>query len=157
MTDVDRLTTLIEPVLAAERAELVDLELAGTRGRPIVRAYVDTEGGVTLDACARLSRRIEAALEEAGAVPETYVLEVSSPGIERPLTRRSHFERFAGKDVDVRLHAKKGGRKRFLGVLETIEDRPDGGWAIVVRDADGEDRWTFESHEIARARLHVKW
>jgi ribosome maturation factor RimP len=155
MVDRERLTALIEPVVEREGAELVDLEVAGSLGRPIVRAYVDTEGGVTLDECARLSRRLEEMLESAGAVPERYVLEVSSPGIERPLTKRVHFERYLGREVTVRLHHKRDGQKRFVGTLEGIEDRDAGSYAITI--ADPNHRWTFDATEIARARLHVKW
>lgn len=155
MPDVDRLTALIEPVVEEAGAELVDLEVAGSAGRPVVRVYADTEDGITLDACARLSRRLEAALESAEAVPERYVIEVSSPGIERPLTRRAHFERYAGEDVEVRLYAKRDGRKKFVGTLGEVEDRDDG-WAITVIGSDDE-RWTFDEKDIARAKLHVTW
>lgn len=156
MTDADLLKALMEPILQAQGAELVDLEVAGSRGRPVLRAYVDTEEGVTLDECARLSRLLEREIEDAGAVPERYVLEVSSPGIERPLTKRRHFERYAGRSVEVRLYAKRGGRKKFLGTLEGVEPR-DAGYAVVVIDPDSGERWAFEEDEIARARLHVEW
>jgi ribosome maturation factor RimP len=153
MPDPSRLITLVEPIVEQAGAELVDLEVAGSYGRPVVRAYVDTEEGITLDECARLSRLLEAELERSGAVPERYVLEVSSPGIERPLTRRAHFERFVGHAVDVRLYAKRDGRKKFMGTLEVVEDG-ERGFRIVVRD--GQERWTFAEDEIARARLHVR-
>jgi ribosome maturation factor RimP len=119
-----------------------------------VRAYVDTEEGITLDECARLSRLLESELERSGAIPERYVLEVSSPGIERPLTRRAHFERFVGHEVDVRLYAKREGRKNYVGTLERVEDG-DRGFRIVVRN--DEEQWTFAEDEIARARLHARW
>lgn len=156
MTDADRLKALMEPILEAEGAELVDLEVAGSRGRPVLRAYVDTEEGVTLDECARLSRLLERELEDAGAVPERYVLEVSSPGIERPLTRRRHFERYIGREVEVRLYAKREDRKKFVGTLEGVEERHDG-YAVVMTDPASGERWTFEDDTIARARLHVDW
>ncbi|MBW3661298.1 MAG: ribosome maturation factor RimP [Gemmatimonadetes bacterium] len=157
MTDADRLKALMEPILEAEGAELVDLEVAGSRGRPVVRAYVDTEEGVTLDECARFSRLLERELEESGAVPERYVLEVSSPGLERPLTKRRHFERFAGREVEVRLYAKRGGRKNFVGTLEGVRDGDGDGFEVVVLDPDTGERWTFAEDAIARARLHVRW
>lgn len=157
MPDVERLTALIEPVVESAGAELVELEVAGSSARPVVRAYVDTESGVTLDECARLSRLVEAALESSGTVPERYVLEVSSPGLERPLTRRRHFERHLGREIQVRLYRKRDDRKRFVGTLERVEDRTGGSFAIVVRDAGGDATWTFDEEEIARARLHVRW
>ncbi len=162
MTDADRLKALMEPILEAEDAELVDLELAGSRGRPVIRAYVDTEEGVTLDECARLSRLLERELEDVGAVPERYVLEVSSPGLERPLTKRGHFERFAGREVEIRLYAKRDGRKKFVGTLEGTRDRETGdpdddGYLVVVTDPDSGEPWTFEEDTIAKARLHFEW
>ena len=156
MPDVDRLTALIEPVVEEAGAELVDLEVAGSAGRPVVRVYADTDEGITVGACARLSRRLETALEDAGAVPERYVIEVSSPGIDRPLTRLAHFERYAGEEVEVRLYAKREGRKVFVGTLEGVETGAGDGWAITVAGPD-EERWRFEEDEIARARLHVAW
>ena len=154
MPDPSRLIAVIEPIVEQAGAELVDLQVAGSHGRPVVRAYVDTDGGITLDECARLSRLMEAELESSGTVPERYVLEVSSPGIDRPLTRRKHFERFVGQEIDVRLYAKRDGRKKFVGTLERVEDG-DAGFRIIVRD--GQERWTFAEEEIARARLHVRW
>lgn len=154
MPDPSRLIAALEPIVEQAGAELVDLEVAGSHGRPVVRAYVDTEQGITLDECARLSRLLEAELERAGAVPERYVLEVSSPGIERPLIRRSHFERFVGHEIDVRLYTKREGRKKYVGTLEAVEDG-ERGFRIVVRD--GQERWTFAEEEIARAKLHVRW
>lgn len=154
MPDPSRLIAVIEPIVEQAGAELVDLEVAGSHGRPVVRAYVDTDGGITLDECARLSRLLEAELERSGTVPERYVLEVSSPGIDRPLTRRQHFERFVGHEIDVRLYAKRDGRKKFVGTLERVEDG-DAGFRIIVRD--GQERWAFADDEIARARLHVRW
>ncbi|HEY7472087.1 MAG TPA: ribosome maturation factor RimP [Gemmatimonadota bacterium] len=154
MPDPSRLIAVIEPIVEQAGAELVDLEVAGSHGRPVVRAYVDTEEGITLDECARLSRLLESELERSGAIPERYVLEVSSPGIERPLTRRAHFERFVGHEVDVRLYAKREGRKNYVGTLERVEDG-DRGFRIVVRN--DEEQWTFAEDEIARARLHARW
>jgi ribosome maturation factor RimP len=154
MPDPSRLIAALEPIVEQAGAELVDLEVAGSHGRPVVRAYVDTEQGITLDECARLSRLLEAEIERTGAVPERYVLEVSSPGIERPLIRRSHFERFVGHEIDVRLYTKREGRKKYVGTLEAVEDG-ERGFRIVVRD--GQERWTFAEEEIARAKLHVRW
>lgn len=154
MPDPSRLIAVIEPIVEQAGAELVDLEVAGSHGRPVVRAYVDTLGGITLDECARLSRLVEAELERSGMVPERYVLEVSSPGIDRPLTRRQHFERFVGHEIDVRLYSKRDGRKKFVGTLERVEDT-ERGFRIIVRDE--QERWTFADDEIARTRLHVRW
>jgi ribosome maturation factor RimP len=159
MSDVDRMMVVVEPVVEQAGAELVNLEIGGSRGRPVVRVYVDKEAGVTLDDCARLSRLIERELESAGTVPDRYVLEVSSPGIERPLSRRREFERFIGREIAIRLQVGRDGRKRFTGVLENVVDQGDDSFGIVVRDSVGgtADRWTFGHGEIANAKLHVDW
>jgi ribosome maturation factor RimP len=154
MPDPSRLIAVVEPIVEQAGAELVDLEVAGSHGRPVVRAYVDTVEGITLDECARLSRLLESELERTGEVPERYVLEVSSPGIDRPLTRRAHYERFVGHKIDVRLYTKRDGRKKYVGTLERVENG-ERGFRIVVRD--GQEQWTFAEDEIARARLHVEW
>ena len=153
--DRARVTALMEPVVQRAGAELVDLEVVGSPGRPVLRAYVDTPEGITLDACARLSRQLEEMLESSGAVPARYVLEVSSPGIERPLTKREHFERYRGEEVAVRLFQKQGDRKRFVGAIEDVGDGPAGSYTVTIAGEDG--RWTFGSQAIARARLHVRW
>lgn len=159
MSDVDRMRVVVEPVVERAGAELVNVEIGGSQGRPVVRIYVDTEAGVTLDDCARLSRLIEREFESSGMVPERYVLEVSSPGIERPLARRRDFERFAGREIAIRLCSSREGRKRFTGVLEGVVDRGDDSFGVVVRDSVGGtgDRWTFGHDEIASAKLHVDW
>ncbi len=156
MPDAKRLSVLIEPIVTREGAELVDLEVAGSRQRPVVRVFVDRPGGVGVDDCARLSRLLETELETAEAVPETYVLEVSSPGIDRPLRERRHFERYVGHEVEVRLYAARDGRRRVVGTLEAVVDAKDGAFAISVVEPEG-TRWTFAENEIARARLHWSW
>src|SRR5262247_3261998 len=94
-----------------------ELEQLGSKNRPVLRLRIDrpdsAEGkGVTIDDCSRVSRAIEQYLEEQGRIAERYVLEVSSPGIERPLHRRRDFERFAGREVAVKLHRPLGEHGR---------------------------------------------
>ena len=156
MPDVDRLSALIEPLVALDGAELVDVEVAGSRKKPVVRVYVDRPGGIGVDDCARISRLLEVGLETAAAVPETYVLEVSSPGLDRPLRERRHFERYVGRDVEIRLFAPQGGRRRIVGVLERVADADEDSFAITVVDPEGA-RWTFAERDIAKARLHWSW
>jgi ribosome maturation factor RimP len=156
MPDVDRLSALIEPLVAREGVELVDVEVTGSRRRPVVRVYVDRPGGVGVDDCARISRLLEAGLETATAVPETYVLEVSSPGLDRPLRERRHFERYVGRDVEIRLFAPRDGRRRIVGTLERVADADEHSFAITVVDPEGR-RWTFSDRDIAKARLHWTW
>jgi ribosome maturation factor RimP len=113
---------LVEPLLAQESAELVDLQILREHGRQILRFFLDKSGGITLDDCEHLSHRIGALLDEADAVPGSYVLEVSSPGLDRVLKKERDFVRFAGQAVQVRLRLAQDGRRNFKGTLTGFSD-----------------------------------
>jgi ribosome maturation factor RimP len=113
---------LVEPLLAQESAELVDLQILREHGRQILRFFLDKSGGITLDDCEHLSHRIGALLDEADAVPGSYVLEVSSPGLDRVLKKERDFVRFAGQAVQVRLRLAQDGRRNFKGTLTGFAD-----------------------------------
>jgi len=115
--DIARIETLVGPLLAQEAAELVDLEIVHEHGSRILRFYLDKEGGITLDDCEHLSNRLGAFLDETDAVPGPYVLEVSSPGLDRVLKKEKDFLRFAGKAVEIRLRVPQDGRRNFKGTL----------------------------------------
>jgi len=100
--------------------ELVMVQVAGSRRQGIVRLFVDHQDGVTHDLCARVSAVVGSALEEADALDGPYALEVSSPGIERPLRKRSHFEAQIGKPVYVKTKEPVNGRKVWQGVLRSV-------------------------------------
>ena len=113
--------------------EFVHSEVAGSKRNPIVRLIIDKPGGVTLEDCAQVSRHVEAILDRDDFIPTAYVLEVSSPGIERELYVLADFERFTGKDVRVKTNRPVGGQRNFsgtiLGAIDNeieIEDRTNG-------------------------------
>lgn len=156
------LTHEIEVGLAELGFELVELEKAGTASRPVLRLRIDRvdgfeEGvGVTVDDCARVSRSLEARLEASSRFPATYVLEVSSPGVERPLVRPRDFDRFAGREVA--LHGKQplAGRARKLQG-ELIGLRGEGATeAVALRLPDGEELEVPRA-EVTRAHLVFRW
>lgn len=170
--DVRALEAVIEPVLQAVGYELCHVEWAAAPGRRILRVYLDHEGGVTLDDCARVTRIVENALDAAevagagglGAVlAGPYTLEVSSPGIERPLSRASHFRRFRGRHACVRTHAPPvpgNPQRTFHGEIDDIEadpDRPDDEHAgvLVLRDETGA-RHRIALPQIRRANLEYE-
>ena len=129
-----------------EGVELVLLEEAGSRRSRILRLYIDHPGGVTHDLCARISAAVGRGLDEADAFDGTYSLEVSSPGIERPLRKRVHFEAQVGKKVYVKTSMPVHGSKVWQGTLvEVGEDE------IVVREAGREAR--IPVGEIGSAHL----
>ena len=101
------LRTLLEPGVRALGFELVDSELAGRGRNAVLRVYIDGPHGVTVDDCAEVSRQLSAILDVEDPFPERYVLEVSSPGLDRPLVRREDFERFVGVITSYSIHYTK--------------------------------------------------
>lgn len=144
------LRSMLEPGIRALGFELVDVEYATAGGRNVLRIYIDRPDGVTVDDCATVSRQVSAALDVEDPIPEQYVLEVSSPGLDRPLVKREDFERFAGEMVKVRMGEAVLGRKNFKGTLVGVE-----GDMIVV-DVD-QERYRLPIARIERARLVPQW
>ncbi len=132
-----RVLPLVEPLVVAEGLELVDIQLAGGS----LQVFVDRPGGLDLESISLLSRRISDVLDENDPVPGRYVLEVSSPGLERPLRRPDHFRRFVGTTVSVKTKPGVDGERRQKGPLEEADD--DG---IVVAGR----RLSYSDIEIAR-------
>ncbi len=142
--------------------ELVELERAGSRARPILRAYIDRpdsrpgEPGVSLDDCTRVSRALEPYLDAREDLSDRYVLEVSSPGVERPLVRRRDWERFAGSEAKVRGKEPLSGRGRTLeGVIVGI-DGAEGEERVRLRLPGGEEV-EVPLAEISGANLVYRW
>lgn len=137
--------------------ELVDLEEAGHARRPILRLRIDVPDsgpgrGVSLDDCVRTSRALESYLDERQDVPERYVLEVSSPGVERPLVRRRDFERFAGQEAALVGKTPLAGRSRRLeGELLGISGEPDS--ELVRLRLTGGEEVEVPRAQISRAHL----
>jgi ribosome maturation factor RimP len=141
--------------------ELVELERVGTKTRPILRIRIDKPGskpgaGVTIAECAKVSRELEAYLDNASGLSEQYLLEVSSPGVERPLRRRGDFERFTGFPVSIKLHRKMDVYgKRLDGELLAISGEGDDE-TVSIRLDDGAEV-NVPRVEIARANLVFRW
>jgi ribosome maturation factor RimP len=108
---------LAEPVLEAEGMELIDVECIKMKSRWLVRIYMDKEGGVTLDNCTEASNQMGDILDVHDVPPGPYTLEVSSPGLDRPLVRDKDFMKYKGCKVDIRLHEKIEGIRHFKGRL----------------------------------------
>jgi ribosome maturation factor RimP len=155
------LAEVIEARMAALGFELVELERAGSKTRPVLRVRADRPDaepgqGISLDDCARISRALEEYLDALPTLPASYVLEVSSPGVERPLVRARDFERFAGHEVAVRGYAPLAGRDRRLeGELLGLAVGPEGE-AVRMRLNDGEEVEVARK-DIARANLVFRW
>jgi ribosome maturation factor RimP len=120
---VSRVWELAAPLAEREAMEIVDIEFRheGSRGGRVLRLYLDKEGGPNVDDLSRVSHQLSDLLDSENTVEGAYTLEVSSPGINRPLRRREHFFRFIGKRIRVRTRDMIDGRRSFLGILEAVE------------------------------------
>jgi ribosome maturation factor RimP len=120
------LLRLLEPEVAALGYELVELEFHPHRGGGLLRLYIDRAGpgeeGVTVEDCEAVSRRASAVLDAADPIAGEYTLEVSSPGFDRPLRTKAHFERFAGSRIKVESLVPRAGRRRWTGRLAAVSE-----------------------------------
>ncbi|MBI3299528.1 MAG: ribosome maturation factor RimP [Elusimicrobia bacterium] len=121
MAKLDAIEKDLETLLAQDAVELVDLRYLNEGGRWTLRAYVDKAGGVTLDDCEAVSHRVSAFLDASDVMTHSYVLEVSSPGLDRVIKKDKDFERFASQRVQVRLRTPVDGRRRHSGLLKGLE------------------------------------
>ncbi len=148
-----RAREIAEPILAGEGLELVDVEFVREHGW-ILRLYIDRPGGpgVGLDDCAKASHAVETALDVADLIDHPYSLEVSSPGLNRPLRKPEHFQKAQGKKVKVKTYAPIGEppRKNFSGMLTAVETD-----AVTV-DVEGAGAFRIPMREIAKAHLEYE-
>lgn len=141
--------------------ELVDLEQAGDANRPILRIRIDTqdsaaESGIRVEDCTKVSRGLEAYLDERESISPRYVLEVSSPGVERPLVRPRDFTRFAGREIAVRGKSALAGRsKRLEGTLVGLDEEAEPE-QVILRLSDG-DEVRLPRSDISKANLIFRW
>ncbi len=138
----------MEPLINHAGMELVHLEYTGSPSGMVLRLFIDKPGGVTIDDCAYVSRIISDLLDVKDPIPEHYNLEVSSPGINRPLVRLKDYTRFAGERVFIKTREPVQGRKRFKGVLKGIDQ------GIITIDLD-DGEYGIPLDLVARARLDI--
>ena len=143
-----KIREIVEPLVLHAGMELVNVEyLRGSKGMTL-RITIDREGGVSVDDCAQISRLVSDVLDVKDPVPGHYNLEVSSPGINRPLITRRDFERFTGEKVYIKTRNMIDGRRRYRGILEKVEDD-----TVYVRAVDG--LYAVRIEDISRARLDI--
>lgn len=146
-TDIARLLTdVLDPVAESHGFELVAVEQSGGRKAPVIRVLLDREGGVDLDAICSANAWVDQALEDVAALQGPYTLEVSSPGVDRPLRKLGDFERFAGETAVVTTRARGESRTKWTGTLGGT----DGDTVLLVADGDTV-RIAFD--DIVKARL----
>ena len=144
----DKVTELARPVVEEEGCSLWDVEYVREAGCWYLRIFIDKEGGVGIDDCERISRRLDPLLDEADPIPDSYVFEVGSAGAERELKRPGDFEQFMGHEAEVKTYKPVNGSKAFVGMLAGYADG-----AVTLRV--GAENMTFEKNQIALVRLHV--
>jgi ribosome maturation factor RimP len=140
----DRLRTLVEPAVERLGFEVIDIEFIS--GQRTLRIFIDGPEGIVVDDCARVSRQVSALFDVEDPIPGQYTLEVSSPGLDRPLVKRADFERFAGSEVKIKTLTPIEGRRNFQGRLVGLN-----GECIVLETKEA--RYDLALENIERARL----
>ena len=142
-----RTEAMLMPIVQTKGFELVDVEWVKEGANWYLRAYIDKENGITVDDCEEVSRALSDLLDEEDFISENYILEVSSPGLDRPLKKEKDFARSIGKDVEIRLYKAIDKQKEFTGTLTSYDAD-----SVTLTMEDGSER-TFEKSEIALIRL----
>lgn len=153
-----KITEIVEEMLVdfleEESYELYNTEFVKEGRDWFLRVYIDKplcgdNEYIGTEDCEKVSRFLSEKLDETDPIEQNYYLEVSSPGMDRPLLKRSHYERYIGSEVEIRLYKGKDGTKNIQGILKNIS-----GDNITVADHDGKD-WELQLSEIAKAKLAV--
>ena len=142
-----RVEAYLMPVMEKNQFELVDVEYVKEAGTWYLRAYIDKEGGFTVDDCELVSRQLGEWLDREDFIDDSYILEVSSPGLGRPLKKEKDFKRSLGEQVEVRLYRAVGRQKEFTGALAAYDEN-----TVTLRFEDGTET-SFEKKDIALIRL----
>ena len=146
--DIEKRTEeLVQPIVDAHQFELVDVEFVKEGGNRFLRAYIDKPGGIAVDDCEVVSRALSDLLDKEDYIADSYILEVSSPGLGRPLKKEKDYKRSIGKEVEIRLYRPINREKEFVGVLTSYTDT-----TVTIGNDDGESI-TFEKADIALIRL----
>lgn len=144
----DQVAALALPIVEEEGCTLWDVEYVKEAGSWYLRAFIDREGGVSIEDCERISRRLDPVLDEADPIPESYIFEVGSAGADRELKRPGDYEQFMGSEVELKLYRPVKGSKRYVGELSGYED----GAVTIVQNGEA---LRFEKSQIAQVRLYV--
>ena len=142
-----RTEELITPILDRMNFELVDVEYVKEGGTWYLRAYIDKEGGITVNDCEAVAREMNEILDREDFVEDSYVFEVSSPGLGRPLKKEKDYIRSMGKEVEIRTYRAINREKEFYGILSAYDEN-----TVTIKTEEGTEM-TFEKSDIALIRL----
>ncbi len=143
-----RFEEILTPIAAANGVSVYDVEYVKEAGEYYLRAYIDKEGGVSIDDCEAVSRALDAPLDSEDFIPDAYTLEVSSPGLGRRLTKDRHLEKSLGCPVEIKLFKPLEGEKEWMGELTGYTDKTVSIWV-------GDRTVAFEREQLADMRLHT--
>ena len=138
---------LLIPILERNNFELVDVEYVKEGGSWYLRAYIDKEGGITVVDCELVAREMNELLDQEDFIDDSYIFEVSSPGLGRPLKKEKDYVRSMGKELEIRTYRAINKQKEFYGILKSYDDK-----TVTIETEDGEDL-QFEKSNIALIRL----
>ena len=138
---------LLLPIIEANNFELVDVEYVKEGSNWYLRAYIDKEGGISVDDCEVVSRAFSDKLDEEDFIDDAYIMEVSSPGLGRPLKKEKDYIRSMGKEVEIRTYRAINREKEFYGILSAYDEN-----TVTIKTEDGTEM-TFEKSDIALIRL----
>lgn len=150
--NTDQLVEVLEPNINRLGYELVDMELIKEGGQWFLRIYIDHQNGISLDDCQKVSQELDWVLDESDPIPHSYILEVSSPGAERPLKKEKDFVRFTGRKIKVSTYKPIYNRRKFQGELLGLNESKD----IVLR-VEGEGEVSIPMDNIAKANLVLEF
>lgn len=142
-----RTEALLLPLMEEYQFELVDVEYVKEGGSWYLRAYIDKEGGITVNDCELVARRMNDLLDEKDFIEDSYIFEVSSPGLGRPLKKEKDYVRSMGKELEIRTYRAINRQKEFYGILTAYSE---SSVTIVTED---EEELTFDKKDIALIRL----
>jgi ribosome maturation factor RimP len=146
----EKLVAIIEPAITALGFELIGVEYMPQGRHSLLRIYIDHEDGITVDNCGDVSHQVSAVLDVEDPIRGEYTLEVSSPGLDRPLFTLAHYERYVDNMVEVRLHAPLHGRRKFKGRILGVDGDE------VILDMDGEE-YRLAIGNVEKAHLIHEW
>lgn len=142
-----RAEKLLTPMVESRGFKLVDVEYVKEGGNWYLRAYIDKEGGITVDDCEAVSREFSDCLDREDFIEDSYILEVSSPGLGRPLKKEKDYRRSLGKELEIRTFRPIDRQKEFYGILKAYDDS-----SVTIETEEGREM-TFQKSDLALIRL----
>lgn len=138
---------MAEPIVTGHGFEMVDVEYVKEAGTWYLRLYIDKEGGITIDDCETVSREFSDKLDEEDFIQDAYIMEVSSPGLGRPLKKEKDYKRSLGKEIEIRTYRPIDKQKEFFGILTAYDEKQ------VTITLENQETRVFQKAEIALIRL----